>query len=74
MSEGEWKWGCSCLAMLVLCLVKFEGYVFIESFIPKEVTKQTNKMYLKCSVCVPVVNLASNKFLIRSFFNFASLN
>ena len=41
-----------------------KAYKFIGSFIPKEVSKQTPIKYN--AVCVPVVNLAYNIFLIYS--------
>ena len=43
-------------------------YIFIGRFIPKKVTKQTPIKYTLKAVCVPVVNLVPNIFLIHSVF------
>ena len=60
------NWVYCCLAMLDLCLVKFKGCIFIGKFIPKQVLKQISMIY--SAVCVPVMNLSHNLFLIYSVF------
>jgi hypothetical protein len=43
-------------------------YLFIGVFMPKEVSKQTPIKYTIKVVCVPVVNVTTNVFLIHSVF------